>query len=86
MTALKFVLYRLLSVPMYLGSTKGRSPLRRVLSMSRLTLKLLDSLTVLIFLDVYHHHQWLPIDFMSWQGGSPPAFTSHVLELHVLNR
>lgn len=42
MTALKFVLYRFLSVSMYLDSTKGRSPLRRVLGMSRLTLKPLE--------------------------------------------
>lgn len=36
-TALKCVLYRFLSVSMYLDSTEGRSSLRRVLGMSRLT-------------------------------------------------
>lgn len=82
MTALKFVLYRFLSVSMYLDSTEGRSSLRRVLGMSRLTVNLSSSLTVLVFLRVYHHHQWLSVDFMSRQGGSTPAFTSHALELH----
>lgn len=82
MTALKFVLYRFLSVSMYLDSTKGRSPLRRVLGMSRLTLKPLEFSNSLSLPRSHHHHQWLSVDFMSWQGGSTPAFTSHALELH----